>query len=94
MWAMKIDIVIGETEQHQMEFSFNRLSGDLIVLMDGLPVLQDSATLATGPVKSYELSVGDCEKHTLAFQLMYGDDPYETSIEAIARPRLMVTAIT
>jgi hypothetical protein len=91
---MKIDIVIGETEQHQMEFSFNGLSGDLIVLMDGEPVLQDSAKLAMEPVKSYELSVGECEKHTLAFQLMYGVDSDDPTIKAIARPRLMVTAVT
>jgi hypothetical protein len=91
---MKIDITIGETEQHQMEFSFDQISGDLIVLMDGKPVLQDYATLSLKSIMSYELSVGECEKHTLAFQLMYGDGLDDTGMEAIARPRLMVTAIT
>jgi len=90
---MRIEFTIGGTEPHQMQFSFDQTFGDLIIVMDGVQVLQDSAKLAREAVKSYELSVGDCEKHRLAFQLMYGDGLDDTGLEPISKTRLAVTAI-
>jgi hypothetical protein len=91
---MRIDFTIGELEQHQMELSFDQTSGDLRILMDGTQVLQDSPVLTTEPIKCYELSVGECEKHTLAFRLTYGNEPDDTELQAMTKLRLMVTAIT
>ena len=90
---MRIDFMIGELEPHQMELSFDQMSGDLQILMDGAQVLHDSPVLATQPVKSYELSVGECEKHRLGFQLTYGYEPDDPEAQALAGLRLMVTAI-
>jgi hypothetical protein len=82
---MKIGLTIGETEQHQMELSFDQKSGDLTVLMDGTRILQDSTPLANEPPKRYELSVGDLEKHRIAFQLSYRDESRGEGLPAIAR---------
>ena len=74
-----------------MELSFDQMSGDFLILMGGTQVLQDSPVLAVEPVKSYGLSVGDCEKHLLA--LPYGDEPADTGITATPRLSLMLTPI-
>ncbi len=91
---MKIGFIVGENEQHQMELSFDQASGALLLLVDGTQVLQDSPVLSVEPTKTYELSVGDCEKHRLALQLTYGDQPVEAGIEATARLSLMVTPVS
>jgi hypothetical protein len=88
---MKIEFIVGTQEQHQMELSFDHRKGDLRILMDGTPVLQDSPRLAHNSVKHYELNIGDCEKHTLALQLAYGDEPgigEEPGAPTHAAPRL------
>lgn len=90
---MKIGFTVGEIEQHQMELSFDRSSGDLRILLDGTQVLQDSPALTIEPVKCYELSIGEQEKHLLAFQLTYGDETEAAGLEAIPRLSLMVSAI-
>ncbi len=91
---MKVDITIGAKEMHQMEFSFDRITGDIIVLMDGERVLEDCASPLIAPVRSYELSIGESEKHTLAFKVLYSDEAEDSGLVPIAIPRLMVTAIT
>ncbi len=90
---MKIGFVIGEMEQHQMELSYDQPSGDLRLVMDGTEVLQDSPTPAMKPVKSYELSVGEQEKHLLTFQLTYGDQAEEPGSGVTPRVSLQVTAL-
>ncbi len=90
---MKIGFIVGDTEQHQMELSFDQASGDLLILMDGTQVLQDSPQLAVEPVKSYELSIGDCEKHMLALQLSYDSRPEELGIPATPRLSLMLSPL-
>ncbi len=97
---MKIDFTVGEIERHQMELSFDQVSGDLYLLMDGTQVLQDSPTIAVEPI-SYELSVGAEERHKLAFQLAFGEMPCEfcdgsidDGIQATPRLSLMVSAIS
>ncbi len=95
---MKIDFTVGEIEQHQMELSFDQASGDLRILMDGTQVLQDSPAIATEPISyDYELSVGDEERHKLAFQLAFGEMPCEfcdAGMQAMPRLSLMVSAIS
>ncbi len=97
MIAMKIDFTVGEIEQHQMELSFDQVSGDLRILMDGTQVLQDCPAMAVEPI-SYELNVGEEERHRLAFQLAFGEMPCEfcddAGIQATPRLSLMVSAIS
>ena len=88
---MKIGFIIGETERHQMELDFDQTSGDLTILMDGAQLLHDSPRWPTEPSKRYELSIGDKEKHKLALQLTFGDEPGLVGFPPI--PRLMVAAI-
>ncbi len=71
---MKIGFTIGEVEQHQLELLFDQPSGDLRIMMDGTQVLRDSPTLVRGPVKRYELKIGEREKHKLALQLTFEDE--------------------
>ncbi len=85
---MRIGFTVGEIERHEMELSFDQASGDLLITMDGTRVLQDSPILSIEPVKSYELAVGDCEKHMLALELTYGLEP---GLPATPRLSLMVT---
>ncbi len=91
---MKIGFIVGEIEQHQMELSFDQKSGDLLILLDGTQVLQDSPVLSEEPSKTYELSVGDAEKHTLALELTYGDQPIEAGIASVPRLSLMVSPVS
>jgi hypothetical protein len=85
--AMKIGFVVGEVEQHQMELSFDQQSGALLIMMDGCEVLQDSPLLTIKAARSYELSIGEEEKHRLALQLTYGGDQ-DDEIRDPAIPRL------
>jgi len=90
---MNIGFIIGETEQHEMELSFDQITGDLCMLMDGTQVLHEMPRLANDPVQHYELYVGDGEKHRLALQLTYGGEPDEPSPHAVPRLSLVVTAV-
>ncbi len=90
---MKIGFIVGEMEQHQMELSYDQPTGDLRLTMDGLQVLRDSPTLSFEPVKLYELSVGDQEKHLLTFQLTDGDQEEEPGAGVTPRVSLKVTAL-
>ncbi len=71
---MKIGFTVGEIEQHQMELSFDQPSGDLSVMMDGAQVLRDKPRRRKGPVKRYELQIGEREQHKLAVQLTFEDE--------------------
>ena len=93
---MKIGFIVGTLEQHQMELSFDQATGDLRILLDGSPVLQDTPRLAKTPIKRYELSIGEYEKHSLALQLTYGDEPGigdEPGARAIPRLSLVVRPV-
>ncbi len=94
---MKIDFIVGTLEQHQMELSFDHRRGDLRILMDGTPVLQDTPRLARNSIKRYELNIGSSEQHKLALQLAYGDEPgigEGPGIRATHRLSLVVTAVS
>ena len=71
---MKIGFTLGENEQHQLELFFDQPSGDLCVTMDGAQVLRDKPRAIRGPVKRYELKIGEREKHRLAVQLTFEDE--------------------
>ncbi len=93
---MKIEFIVGTLEQHQMELSFDHRRGDLRILMDGAPVLHDTPRLTHNSIKHYELNIGDGEKHRLALQLAYGDEPGigdDPGITATPRLSLVVTAV-
>lgn len=87
---MNIGFIVGTLEQHQMELSFDQTTGDLRILMDGAPVLEDSPRLARNPVKQYELYIGSGEKHKLALQLTYADGP---GIQPVPRLGMTVTPV-
>ncbi len=90
---MKIGLIVGQTEQHQMELSFDHVSGALRVLLDGTLVLEDSPKLVKNKVTDYELSVGDHEKHKLALHLAYEVAPDEPVLKATPRVSLSVTQL-
>ena len=93
---MRIDFTVGDLEQHLMELSFDQGSGDLRIMMDGAMLFQDVPAITVEPV-SYEFSVGNEERHRLAFQLAYGQeegDRLHPAPLAVPRLSLMVTALT
>ncbi len=83
---MKIGFTVGETEQHQLELFFDQPSGDLRVMMDGAQVLRDKPRRVKGPVKRYELKIGEREQHKLAVQLTFEDEQSRRREEETGEP--------
>src|SRR5512146_112006 len=90
---MNIGFIVGESEKHQMEISFDQSTGDLHMLMDGTSVLHDLARLTKDLIKHYELSIGALEKHLLALELTYGRDLDEPASRAVPRLSLAVSPV-
>lgn len=92
---MKIDFTVGEVEQHSLELSFDQGSGWLRILMDGVQLLQEYPAIAEQPA-SYELNVGNEERHRLALLLAYGHDEVDRpdlGLPPIPRLSLRLTAL-
>lgn len=60
---MKLDFEVGQQERHQVVFVFDKFWGGLSISVDGQKVVQDRRMYSVSTVKTYELEVGDQEKH-------------------------------
>jgi hypothetical protein len=65
---MQFEFNVGTQEQHKVHFSFDQFSGDLKILVDGTPVMQDLRLLSLSLVKRYEFNVGTQEPHKVAIE--------------------------
>lgn len=54
---MDFSLEIGETEKHLLEFHFNQTVGDLLIKVDGHPVVKDFRMFSLGLVKTYAFEV-------------------------------------
>ena len=60
---MQFSFRVGFHEQHQVDFSFDQMIGNLEIRVDGQPVVKDFRMLSLSLTKRYELTVGIQERH-------------------------------
>ena len=74
---MKFNFAVGKAEAHELEFTLDRVSGDLKILLDGTKVVQDSQKQSADldVIRRYELNVGEAEKHKVAFMVAFDGKP-------------------
>jgi hypothetical protein len=65
---MQFEFKVGTQEPHQVHFSFNQVNGDLKILVDGQPVVEDLRLLSISLMKRYEFNVGVQEPHTVRIE--------------------------
>jgi FAIM1 (Fas apoptotic inhibitory molecule) protein len=65
---MKFSFSVGEREKHQVDFSFDRFSGSLVILVDGSPAVKDLRMFSLNLVKKYEFTVGQQEQHKVRIE--------------------------
>ncbi|PIS09706.1 hypothetical protein COT75_00770 [Candidatus Beckwithbacteria bacterium CG10_big_fil_rev_8_21_14_0_10_34_10] len=64
----KGEFTIGQKEKHKVSFSTDFWWGRFNVFVDGSPTSINGKSMISGP---FTLEVGDKEKHTLTFQLIF-----------------------
>jgi hypothetical protein len=65
---MNFSFVIGVTEQHRIDFSFDQFIGNLEIKIDGQPLIKDFRLLSLKLTKRYEFEVGINEKHQIVIE--------------------------
>ena len=59
---------VGQHEQHQVMFSFNKFWGNLSITVDGEPAVRDLRMFSLKLRKTYRLSVGSHEVHDVRIE--------------------------
>ena len=65
---MKFSFLVGIQEQHQIDFSFDQVIGNLEIRVDGEPLVKDFRMLSLKLTKRYEFTVGKQEQHQVAIE--------------------------
>jgi hypothetical protein len=65
---MKFSFLVGIQEQHQIDFSFDQVIGNLEIRVDGEPLVKDFRMLSLMLTKRYEFTVGSQEQHHIAIE--------------------------
>jgi len=65
---MQFSFMVGITEPHRVDFSFDQFWGRLEIKVDGLPVVDEVRTLSASLTKRYDFVVGVAEKHHVAIE--------------------------
>jgi hypothetical protein len=65
---MKFSFLVGIQEQHQIDFSFDQVIGNLEIRVDGEPLVKDFRMLSLKLTKRYEFTVGKQERHQIAIE--------------------------
>jgi hypothetical protein len=65
---MKFSFLVGIQEQHQVDFSFDQVIGNLEIRVDGQPLVKDFRMLSLKLTKRYEFTVGVQEQHHIAIE--------------------------
>lgn len=60
---MKFTFVIGETEKHRIEYSFNQLAGRLVVKVNEQPVRRSVRLFNEPTFEVHDFTVGEQERH-------------------------------
>jgi hypothetical protein len=65
---MQFSFRVGVQEQHQVDFSFDQVIGNLEIKVDGQPLVKDFRMLSLRLTKRYEFTVGTQEQHHIAIE--------------------------
>ena len=65
---MKFSFTVGIQEQHQVDFSFDQVIGNLEIRVDGQRLVKDFRLLSLKLTKRYEFAVGVQEQHQIAIE--------------------------
>lgn len=65
---MQFSFLVGAQEQHQVDFSFDQVIGNLEIQVDGQPLVKDFRMLSLRLTKRYEFTVGTQEQHHVAIE--------------------------
>ncbi len=65
---MQFSFMVGVQEQHQIDFSFDQVIGNLEIRVDGERLVKDFRMLSLKLTKRYEFTVGLQEQHHLAIE--------------------------
>ena len=65
---MQFSFMVGVSEKHRVDFSFDQFIGNLEIRVDGQPAVKDFRMLSLSLTKRYELTVGVNEKHHVAIE--------------------------
>jgi len=63
---MQFSFLVGIQEQHQVDFSFDQMIGNLEIRVDGQPLVKDFRMLSLRLTKRYDFTVGIVEQHQIA----------------------------
>lgn len=65
---MQMTFTVGDREQHQVGFSFDKFWGRLVITVDGQSVVDTVRMLSLGLVKAWEFPVGVDERHVVRIE--------------------------
>ena len=65
---MQFSFMVGVTEPHQVDFSFDQFVGNLEIKVDGKPVVKDFRFASMKLTKRYDFVVGVNEKHQISIE--------------------------
>jgi hypothetical protein len=65
---MQFSFIVGESEKHQVDFSFDQFVGNLEIRVDGQPVIKDFRMFSLSLTKRYDFIVGVNERHQVAIE--------------------------
>ncbi|WP_420843180.1 hypothetical protein [Cryptosporangium phraense] len=59
---------VGQTERHQVTFSFNRFWGGLSIKVDGVSIVKTVSFASVGLVRHWDFVVGQHEQHQVRIE--------------------------
>ncbi len=60
---MKFSFKVGNTEEHEVEFYFNQIWGNLYISVDGQKIIKDFEFMSFEFTKSFSITIGTEEEH-------------------------------
>ena len=65
---MQFSFMVGVSEKHRVDFSFDQFIGNLEIRVDGQPVVKDFRMFSLTLTKRYEFAVGNEERHQILIE--------------------------
>ena len=65
---MQFSFIVGTSERHQVDFSFDQMTGNLEIRVDGQTVVKDFRLFSLSLTKRYEFTVGNQERHQVVIE--------------------------
>ena len=65
---MQFSFMVGITEPHRVDFSFDQFGGRLEIKVDGISIVDEVRTISVSLTKRYDFVVGLAEKHHVTIE--------------------------